>query len=459
MGQEMADPKGEDLKLVFDGSLRLEFHGAKVTSDAGLFAYRDLDEALGLFDSVPFVFHDSRTGRNIQHHLTALLRQSVYSRLAGYEDVNDAHRLSVDPTMRRITGKKIDNKNAASANTMGRFETQMLSVADNLKALSEVNGRWVERALQKTTHRRIILDMDSSASPVHGEQEASAYNGHFGCTCYHPLFCFNQFGDCEGSLLRPGNVHSADRWKELLEPIVARYERKTVRQYFRGDAAFAKPEIYEYLEEKGFLYAIRLPANQVLQEKIEHLLTRPVGRPPRKPVVWFADFKYQAASWDRPRRVIAKVEWHGGELFPRVGFILTNRSARAQGVVHFYNGRGRAEQWIKEGKYALNWTRLSCQHFVPHQVRLGLFVLAYNLGIFLRRLVLPRRIKHWSLCTLLAKLIKIGAKVVHHSRIVTFQMAEVAVSKEVWAEILSRIDRLRCVVATLYPEIVLRSRH
>ena len=145
--------------------------------------------------------------------------------------------------------------------------------------------------------------------------------------------------------------------------------------------------------------------------------------------------------------MIAKVEWHGGELFPRVGFILTNRSARAQGVVHFYNGRGRAEQWIKEGKYALNWTRLSCQRFIPNQVRLGLFVLAYNLGNFMRRLVLPRRIKHWSLCTLLAKLIKIGAKVVRHSRIVTFQMAEVAVSKEVWAEMLSRINRLRWMTA------------
>ena len=419
----MANPKGEGVKLGFDGSLRLEFHGAKVTSDAGLLAYRDLDEALALFDSVPSVFDDSRTGRNIQHHLASLLRQSVYSRLAGYEDVNDGHRLSVDPTMRRITGKKIDKKNAASANTMGRFETQMLSVKDNLKALSEVNGQWVERALEKTAHRRIILDMDSSASPVHGEQEDSAYNGHFGCTCYHPLFCFNQFGDCEGAMLRPGNVHSADRWKELLEPIVARYEKKKVRKYFRGDAAFAKPEIYQYLEKKGFLYAIRLPANQVLQEKIEHLLTRPVGRPPRKPVVWFADFSYPAASWDRPRRVIVKVEWHRGELFPRVGFIVTNMSAQAPGVVHFYNGRGTVEQWIKEGKYALNWTRLSCQRFVPNQVRLGLFVLAYNLGNFLRRLVLPRSIKHWSLRSLLTKLIKIGAKVVWHSRIVTFQMA------------------------------------
>ncbi len=436
----MVDSKGAGLKLGFNSSLRLEFHGAKVTSDAGLLAYRDLDEALGLFDRVPSVVQDLRTGRNIQHDLPALLRQSVYSRLAGYEDVNDAHRLSVDPTMRRITGKKNEDRKAASANTMGRFETQMLSVQDNLKALSEVNGRWVEGALEKTSHRRIILDLDSSASPVHGQQEASAYNGHFGCTCYHPLFCFNQFGDCEGAMLRPGNVHSADRWKELLEPIVTRYEKKKVRKYFRGDAAFAKPEIYEYL---GFLYAIRLPANQVLQAEIEPLLRRPMGRPPRKPVVSFADFKYQAASWDRPRRVIAKVEWHRGELFPRVGFIVTNLSAQAVGVVHFYNGRGTAEQWIKEGKYALNWTRLSCQRFVPNQVRLALFVLAYNLGNFLRRLVLPRKIRHWSLRTLLTKLIKIGAKVVQHSRMVTFQMAEVAVSKEVWSELLSRIDRLR----------------
>ncbi len=105
------------------------------------------------------------------------------------------------------------------------------------------------------------------------------------------------------------------------------------------------------------------------------------------------------------------------------------------------------EKRIKEGKYALNWTRLSCQHFVSNQVRLALFVLAYNLGNFLRRLVLPRRIKHWSLRSLLTKLIKIGAKVVQHGRMVTFQMAEVAVSKEIWAEMLSRIDGLRWMTA------------
>ena len=184
-------------------------------------------------------------------------------------------------------------------------------------------------------------------------------------------------------------------------------------------------------------------ANDVLYDEIKYLLIRPVGRPSRKPVVWFHDFKYQAASWQKKRRVVAKVEWHSGDLFPRVGFILTNMSAKAEGVVQFYNGRGIAEQWIKEVKYALHWTRLSCKHFLSNQVRLGLFVLAYNLGNFLRRLVLPSNIKHWSL-SLLIKLIKIGAKVLRRSRRITFQMAEVAISKEIFAEILSRINRLRC---------------
>jgi len=442
----MSHPEGESLKVGFDGCLKLEFHGSKVTSDAGLLAYRDLDEALGLFDSSSALLFDPRTGKNIQHDLPSLLRQSVYSRLAGYEDVNDAQRLSVDPAMRALTGKKVE-RNAASPNTVGRFETEMLTITENLDSLADLNGQWVNRAMRKTTHKRIIIDMDSSESPVHGEQEGSSYNGHFGCTCYHPLFCFNQFGDCEGAMLRPGNVHSADRWKELLEPIVKRYEDKKVRKYFRGDAAFAKPEIYEYLENHGYLYAIRLPANSLLEDHISFLLTRPVGRPPKKPIVWHYDFMYQAASWDRPRRVVAKIEWHEGELFPKVGFVVTNMSAKNEGVIHFYNGRGTAEQWIKEGKYALNWTRLSCKRFVSNQVRLALFVLAYNLGNFLRRLALPSKVKHWSLRSLLVKLIKIGAKVARSGRYTTFQMAEVAVSKDVFAGILARISRLRCCTA------------
>jgi hypothetical protein len=191
-----------------------------------------------------------------------------------------------------------------------------------------------------------------------------------------------------------------------------------------------------------------LPGNDALQRDIEHLLTRPVGRPSNTPVVWYAGFFYQAKSWNRARRVVAKVEWHSGELFPRVGFIVTNLTRPAKRVVRFYNQRGTAEQWIKEGKNAVKWTRLSCHDFVDNQVRLQLFVLAYNLGNFLRQAVLSPAVRHWTLTTLREKLIKIGAKVVRHSRKIVFQMAEVAVPRELFQTILERIGRLRIAAAS-----------
>jgi len=224
---------------------------------------------------------------------------------------------------------------------------------------------------------------------------------------------------------------------------VERYRRKGVRLLFRADAAFARPEVYGYLESGDIGYAIRLPANEVLEKQIEHLLERPVEWPSTGPIVCYHDFAYQAQSWDRLRRVVAKVEWHRGELFPRIGFIVTNLNFPPKGTVNFYNGRGTAEQWIKEGKYALNWTRLSCHRFVANQVRLWLFILAYNLGNFLRRLGLPREVKEWSLRSLQVKLIKIGGRMVRHARRIVFQLAEVAVSREVFAAILDKLRGLR----------------
>ena len=402
----MGESSDTPLKLQFDRRVRLDFRGATITSDAGLLACRELDAALGLTETANDYIHESRSGRNVQHRLLPLLRQSVYSRLAGYEDTNDAERLAQDPAMRVIVGWQGTDKQAASTNTMSRFETEVLTEEENLDGLARLNVEWVDRAMAQTSHQRVILDMDSSESPVHGQQEGVAYNGHFESVCYHPLFLFNHFGDCEGAMLRPGNVHSAERWREVLEPVVKRYQEKGVRLLFRADAAFAKPEVYEYLESRDTGYAMRLPANEVLQGNIRHLLKRPVGRPPKKPVVRYHDFVYQAQSWDIPRRVVAKVEWRQGELFPRVGFVVTNLNLPPEGVTHFYNGRGTAEQWIKEGKYALNWTRLSCHRFVANQVRLWLFVLAYNLGNFMRRLTLPESVKHWSLRSVQTKLIK-----------------------------------------------------
>ena len=239
------------LRVAFDRRIKLEFHGARITSDGGLLAYRELDDTFGLTTIAALRLAEGRRGKNIRHRLLGLLRQAVH---------------------------------------------------------------------------------------------------------------------------------------------------------FRGDAAFAKPELYELLEVEEIGYAIRLPANAVLQERIGHLLARPVGRPPNKPQVFFASFSYQAQSWARPRRVVAKVEWHQGELYPRVGFIVTNLTRPAERVSKFYNGRGTAEQWIREGKYALRWTRLLLASATTPTVP------APRPGLQPRSLALPQEVEQWSLTTLREKLVKIGAR-------------------------------------------------
>ena len=447
----MGDPTGEAdkgaLRLDFDRRLLLQFRGSAITSDAGLLPYRELDDTLGLTDTGANSLADARTGKNGRHRLAGLLRQSVFGRLAGYEDVNDAERLCRDPAMCWVVGDRAITGSAASASQMGRFETKWLSRAENLAALADLPGQWIDKVHQRRPPKTIVLDMDSSESPTYGDQEGGAYNGHFGCTCYHPLFVFNQLGDVERCALRPGNVHSADGWRAVLEPVIVRYRDRVKRLYFRGDAAFANPEIYEFLEAEGMGYAIRLPANRILQDKIGYLLKRPAGRPPHEIRRYFASFSYEAQSWKKPRRVVAKVEWHAAELYPRVGFIVTNLARPAERVVGFYNQRGTAEQWIKEGKGAIKWTRLSCRTFAANAVRLQLHALAYNLGNFMRTLAMPKTAQPWSLTSLREKLIKIGAKVVSHGRYVTFQMAEVAVSRQMFANILSLIARLRALPA------------
>src|SRR6516162_3292693 len=194
---------------------------------------------------------DARTGKNGRHDLIGMLRQSVFGRLAGYEDVNDAERLRHDPAMRWIVGGKAAQGCAASPSQMGRFETHWLAAETNLSALADLSGRWINLVHSRRPPRGIVLDMDSSASPTHGEQEMSVWNGHYECICYHPLFVFNQFGDLERCVLRPGNVHSADGWEGVLKPVIVRYRGKVPRIYFRADAAFAMPEVYEFLEAES----------------------------------------------------------------------------------------------------------------------------------------------------------------------------------------------------------------
>ena len=172
-------------------------------------------------------------------------------------------------------------------------------------------------------------------------------------------------------------------------------------------------------------------------------MKRLVGRPPNDVRRVYHVFEYRAASWEKARRVIAKIEWHPGDLFPRVGFVVTNLPMEPDWVIRFYNQRGTAEQHIKEGKYAINWTRLSCKRFRDNEVRLQLHALAYNMGSFLKRADLPEEVADWSLTSIQSRLIKIGARVVRHARKITFQLAEVAVSGALFGQIITAIRNIK----------------
>ena len=202
----MGEKDKEALKLQFDKRFRLEFYGVRITLDAGLLACRELDGVLGLTGMAPSYLQETRGGRNVQYELVPLLRQSVYSRLAGYGGTNNGVRLARDPAMEAVVGRHALEKQAASTNTLSRFETEVLVTEENLIGLGQLNAEWVDDAMARTRHQWIIVDTDSSESPVYGEQERAAYNGHFECVCYHPLFCFN-VGKASVILLKNQTAH------------------------------------------------------------------------------------------------------------------------------------------------------------------------------------------------------------------------------------------------------------
>ncbi len=236
----MGEKQNGPFQLSFNASLKVDFQGSRVTSDGGLILVRELDEKLGFGGLIDQHLVDRRQGTNTQFALADLLRQSVYSRLAGYEDVNDAERLAQDPTFRLIGSEKIWERGAALTSRLQSFETEMLTEEENFAGLARINRELIAKVEAIDSPQRVVLDMDSTEIPVYGQQEQSAYNGHFESTCYHPLLLFSREGDCLAAKLRPGNVHSAEGWEDLLLPEIERQQQAGKEVVFRADAAFAK---------------------------------------------------------------------------------------------------------------------------------------------------------------------------------------------------------------------------
>jgi hypothetical protein len=405
----------EVIRPDFNRAIMIDFQGAKITSDVGFLLLREIDERFMIIDPMKDCLEDLRSPTHTKHSLVQMVRQRVYQIAAGYEDCNDADFLRIDPALRLALDK--GHETGASQSMLSRLENDVLGNEAGLQVLEAALTRSTDTLLRRKNKKRLIIDLDSTEDPAHGKQEGVAYNGHFAKNCFHPLFCFTSEGDCLRAKLRPGNVHSADGVLEFIKPIVERYRGWFKLFWVRADAAFANPETYDYCEEHRGTYFIRLPSNANLMHLLEPHLNRPVGRPPKSGIqVKIVDLHYQAKSWSRPRRVVAKIEWHRDELFPRIGFVVTNSRLPASKVVKVYNGRAEIENRIKEGKNTLRWDKTSCQRFEANQARLKMGVLAYNLLHMIRQFYVWGEEVKRSMDWLIKRLIKVGARVSYHAR-------------------------------------------
>jgi hypothetical protein len=399
------------------------FDGGEITSEAGLLLVREFDERLGLTAALRAAVPDERDRRYVTHDMLTLLRQRVYQIVAGYEDANDATYLRHDPTVQSVAARL--GTPLASQPTFSRLENAVSWTT--IGRLGRVLREWFTRhaVSRRPPPAELIVDIDSTDDPTHGQQQLSFFNGHYDEHMYHPLLVFAD-GHLLGARLRPGDVGGATHLRPLLEPIVRHLRRELPRTALalRADGGFCNPELLDYAEQTRLTYAIGMPPNPKLEAAValHRAHAALVYERTERPVRWFTSLRYQTRSWRHPRRVLAMIE-HTAQ-GPNVRFVVTNRRGRAADIFAWYHQRGQAENFIKELKRDLAADRLSCHAFRANAFRLLLHALAYDLlHLFRLRLLAGTALATATLGTVRLRLLKLGARVVRSVRRWWFHLA------------------------------------
>jgi hypothetical protein len=405
--------------------VQCDFSGGQITSDAGLLPLRAFDQRHHLTHDWAVLLNDPREDERVRHHSLALLRQRIYQIVAGYEDANDADRLRHDPTLQIVADQKLGEA-LGSQPTLSRWEN-----APSARSLVRLNDALLDQfirlcAQQVRQRGEILLDIDSTDDPTHGQQQLGIFNAAYGQHMYHPMLIFERHTGCLLSLrLRPGNASSHARIVSMLVRLVPRLQAAFpgVKIKLRGDAGFALPLLYEFCEFFGIQYVLGIPANVVFQRRAEPLQKRLARRYRRTAVPQrrFSSFRHRAGRWSHQRRICYKAEHTA--VGTNLRFLVTNCSGRAAEVFAFYNDRGECENRIEEFKNGFRADRLSCHRFLANAFRLLLHGFAYNLVNLFRLLQLPPSWRSAQIETLRARLFKVGARVRQTARCIRVHLA------------------------------------
>jgi Transposase DDE domain group 1 len=432
----------------FQRKLVVDFEGGEITGDAGLVVLREFDERLALTSELGKLVADGRDRRYVSHSVLDLVRQRIYQIAAGYEDANDATLLRDDPTMRAVVDRV--DRPLASQPTLSRLENAVdwdsvrLLEGEGLEWFCRVGGGIDGRG--RNSCEELILDIDSSEDPTHGQQELTFFNGHYDSYMYHPIFIFEGgSGMVLASRLRPGNVAGIGQLLPLVRPTVRRLQGRFPKRSIaiRADGDFAKPELLDYAEYAGCSYTIGMPRNPKLEGLVEPLRQKAEAqwRQSGKPVCFYTSLSYQTRSWSRPRRIIAKIEYTA--LGKNLRFVVTNRVGRAESIFDWYEQRGQAENFIKDLKNEVAADRLSCSAYRANAFRLQLHALAYNLLVLFRRLALRGTALGSATIGTIRCLLKVGARVRRSVRRLCFHLASGWPGQPLLLDILDRVADLR----------------
>jgi len=402
-----------------------DFAGGRITSDAGGLLLRELDQRYRLAENATRCLHDPREGHKVKHDLLTLVRQRLFAIAQGYEDNNDAATLAKDPAFKIMAGKAPESAgDLASQPTLSRFENGVTT--KDLRRLSD----WLLELYLKThpgPRKVIVLDMDATDDPTHGKQQLSFFHGYYEEHMYHPLLVFDgRTGFPLAAVLRAGNTHASHGALAVLKRLIKKLKKAYPGALilFRADAGFAVPALYRYLERQEIRYVIGFITNNRVLAQTASLLEKAqrqfqeTGEKQRL----FTSFSYQAESWTRPRRILAKVEYT--HLGSNQRFVVTNLSRNPQFVYDdIYVLRGDVENRIKELKLDLKADRLSCHRFLANQFRLLLHTAAYCLFWLLRKHLQGTELATAQVNTLRLKLLKIGARIRETSRRIWVHLA------------------------------------
>lgn len=391
----------------FNSKLRVDHTGGELTTDAGLVLIKELMAGLNFTALAKKLVHFQEDRNYFQHSNVALLEQTIFQLISGYQTDLAATSLRHDPVMTLLLGKG----QLALQPTLSRFWRRCDQ--QTIASLQTLNQALLDRARLAANQTTLIIAVDSTHADTYGQQESTAFNAHYGTTGYHPLVAFGQTGHCLKAQLRPGNVYTSNAIAPFLTPLLTHYQQNLpcTDIIVRGDSGFATPFLYATCEAQGAFYLIRLKANRKLAQLAESFVTIGDEQPWDQTEIHYYTKWYQAQAWAHPRRIYIKSTRPAGELLFQHEYLVTNcQQLTAKVAFTLYHRRGQMENFIKEAKTGFYFDKMASTHFVENTARMMVSVLAYNLVSFMKQLALPRQGAGLQISTLRLWLFKVGCK-------------------------------------------------